>query len=54
MPRDPISLTRDYLVHAVIAVAVATVVVTLVAWNSVRGPRPVHLFTRLFTIGIVR
>lgn len=52
VPHDLISLTSDYLFYAVIALAVATVAITVVAWNSVRGPRPVRLLTRLFMIGM--
>ncbi|MGW4774650.1 alpha/beta hydrolase [Nocardia sp. NPDC004278] len=46
------SLTGDSLFYAVIAAAVAAVLATLLAWNAVRGPRPVRWLTRLLMIGL--
>lgn len=46
------SLTSDWLFYTMIATAVAAVLVTLLAWNTVRGPRPLRWLTRLCMIGL--
>ncbi|WP_433754608.1 alpha/beta hydrolase [Nocardia sp. CA-135398] len=46
------SLTGDWLFYTVVAAALTAVVITLSAWNSVRGPRPVRWLTRLLMIGM--
>ncbi|WP_405166615.1 alpha/beta hydrolase-fold protein [Nocardia sp. NBC_01499] len=46
------SLTSDFLFYAVIAAAVVAVLTTLLAWNSVPGPRAGRWLARLFMIGL--
>ncbi|KZM74685.1 alpha/beta hydrolase [Nocardia terpenica] len=45
------SLTGDGLFYALVAIAVAAMLITLIGWNVVRGPRPLRWLTRLIMIG---
>jgi enterochelin esterase-like enzyme len=46
------NLIGDRLFYTLVGLAVGAVVLTLIGWNAVRGPRPLRWLTRLALIGV--